>query len=126
MFYRELAEKFDELFILSDIIDRLLSTDKPLKELKQENFVALEVDRIKSATYKALNIFGSEFDKYYYFHVHKVNNLTIIVIQKIKELSDKMYWDEREQYQLSNFEKIRPWLEKLITFYTAIDLSTIK
>jgi len=126
MFYRELAEKFDDLFILSDIINRLQSADRPLKELKRENFIASEIERIKSAAFIAFTVFGSEYDKYHYFHVNSVNYLTITVNEKIRELSGKLCPDEREQYQLMHFEGLRPCLEKLIKFYTAIYLSITK
>lgn len=123
MFYRELAAKFNELDTLSSIVRNLQHADQPIKELGYENFLIKEVQRIERATVRGTLIFGDHAPIYLNFHISLLYEITIDVIEFKKELSNKLFLNEIEQYRLKCFEELYFCLDRLIIFYKNSEFS---
>lgn len=123
MFYRELAERFNEFDVMKKIMDDTEFTDTPLKGIKSMSFLNFEYQRIQTAAYKAKPIFGSHFDKYLFCQMTSVNYLTIKVNEKIKNMESSLCLTENDKYLLCYYYELRRRYINLAYFYIKINSS---
>lgn len=117
MLYNYLAESFQELDTLTYLVNEIESIEKPLKELKNDDFIPDEILRIKILASRDVLIFGAHADIYLKSNFKLVYNLMIRVLDILRHLPELQLMDERERYQYKYSIILRIALENLAVFF---------
>lgn len=115
--YLYLAESYNELDLLAELLYRLENTEKPLKELNEAHYLSAELQRIRISATRDILIFGIHADKYLNFHLCQVYGLHIRIIDILKYLGDKMFLCEREAYLYKHCKIFHLEMGSLAVFY---------
>ncbi|QNK64300.1 hypothetical protein H7F33_07385 [Pedobacter sp. PAMC26386] len=115
--YLYLAESYNELDLLANLVSKIENIDKPLKELDEECYLIAEFNRIKFSASRDVLIFGTYADHYLNFHLCQVYGLHIRVIDILKELGDKLYLCNRESYMYKYCTILHVEMGNLAVFY---------
>lgn len=117
MLYNYLAESFLELDTLAYLVTAIESIEKPLKELKNDDFIPDEILRIKILASRDVLIFGAHADAFLKSNFKLVYNLMIRVLDILRGLPELHFMDERERYQYKYSIILRIALENLAVFF---------
>jgi len=115
--YLYLAESYNELDLLTELVNKIENIERPLKEFNKENYLKIEMQRIRISACRDILIFGIHADHYLNFHLCQVYGLQIRVIDILKYLRDKLYLCERETYIYKHCTILHIELGNLAVFY---------
>lgn len=117
MLYNYLAESFQEMDTLTYLVSEIESIEKPIKELKNDDFIPDEILRIKILASRDVLIFGAHADTYLKSNFKLVYNLMIRVLDILRHLPELQFMNERERYQYKYSTILRIALENLAVFF---------
>ncbi len=115
--YNYFAESFNQLENLVKLVQRLEHLEGPLKELKDENYIADEFRRVKTSASKDVLIFGNHSYHYLRFHLFLVYDMMITLMELMRELPEVSVMSERDLYVYKHSSQLRSELESLALFY---------
>jgi len=115
--YLYLAESYNELDLLTQLVDKIENIERPLKEFNKESYLTTELQRIRISACRDILIFGAHADQYLNFHLCLVYGLQIRVIDILKYLRDKLYLSEKETYIYKHCTILHVEMGKLAVFY---------
>ena len=115
--YLYLAESYNELDLLTQLVNKIENIERPLKEFNSESYLKTELQRIRISACRDILIFGVHADHYLNFHLCLVYGLQIRVIDILKYLSDELYLSERGAYMYRHCTILHVELGNLAVFY---------
>lgn len=117
MLYNYLAESFHEMDTLTYLVSAIEVIEKPVKELKNDNFIPDEILRIKILASRDVLIFGAHADIYLRSNFKMVYGLMIRVLDILRHLPEFQLMNDRERYQYKYSMILRIALEDLAIFF---------
>lgn len=124
--YLYLAESYNELGLLADLVKEIENIKSPLKEFDEESYLTTEFQRIKVSALRDVLVFGTHADKYLNFHLCLVYGLTIRVIDLLRSLRDSFYLCDREMYLFKHCTRLHEEFGKLIVFYELLGIKMVR
>lgn len=115
--YIYFAESYYELTPLDTLVQRLETTEGPLNELKNKNYLPDEFSRIKNSAIRDIPIFGIHADKYINLHRRMVFKLILRMIDILKDLPESLFSSKKEEYLRQHCTEMNENLQLLNIFY---------
>ena len=75
--YLYLAESYNELDLLTQLVNKIENIERPLREFNRESYLKAELNRIRVSACRDILIFGVHADQYLNFHLCLVYGLQI-------------------------------------------------
>ena len=118
--YIYFAESYYELTPLDTLAQRLETTECPLKELKDKNYLPDEFNRIKRSAIRDIPIFGIHADKYINLHRRMVFKLMLRMFDILKDLPESLFLNKKEEYLRQHCTEMNEGLHSLNIFYESM------
>jgi hypothetical protein len=118
--YYYLALGLNELGILSSLVDKLLDESSPVPELRDGEFVAAEVQRIKKAALRDVLLFNSHFRHYIRVQLSAVYEQMIRIHEIRMALPDEVFCIGLSHYRFQQCNGLLKGFLELESFYSKL------
>lgn len=123
MLYNHLADSFDDLAPLTDLIGKLENCVHNMNGIVREQYLGYLFERIRSGITQRMRIFCAHSDIYIKHLMIKANHTLIYLHEVIRNLDNRIYLSSREICLFTNFSVIAEMLRELVIFFETLAIS---
>ena len=114
--YIIMVDSYNELGPLTHLVGQI-AICAPVKQLANESFLHLEVERIKRRVLNDVLIFNNDFKFYLRDNLKSVNSLIISVLEILDRLPEVRYMHQLQRSQYEHCHRMREVLYELQKFF---------